>query len=138
MLYSFYMRKMKRSLGFAIAGLIHAFERERNLRLFLYGYIVVIACSVYVRLLTWEWLAIITTGFLFFAIELLNTSLERLTDVIDENRNIEGGRAYHAGLKAAKDVSAGASLVALLMNIIVICMVFWPYAFMSVKAFMQH
>lgn len=101
--------------------------------MFLYGYIVVLGFSVYFRLLTWEWLTIIIGGFVFVAVELLNTSLERLTDVIDENRNIEGGRTYHAGLKAAKDVAAAASLSALIMNVLVISIVFFPYILIAIK-----
>jgi undecaprenol kinase len=132
------MRRMKRSLGFALAGLAHAFERERNLRMFLWGYIVVIGLGFYLQLLTWEWLALIITGFAFFAVELLNTAIERLTDVIDQNRKIEGGPVYHAGLKAAKDVGAGASLAALVMNVLVICIVFWPYVAIMVKAKLQQ
>ena len=126
------MRKIKRSLGFAVEGVSHAFEHERNLRLFLCGYIVVLCLGAFERLLTWEWLAIIIAGGLFFCIELLNTSLERLTDVIDENRKIAGGAVFHAGLKQAKDVAAGASFVCLIMNVIVIVLVFWPYVAMRI------
>ena len=131
------MRRMKRSLGFAIEGIIHAFKRERNLRTFLYGYIVVLGCGAYLRLLTWEWLAIVLCGGIFLSTELLNTALERLTDVIDQNRKIEGGTAYHAGLKAAKDVAAAASLVSLIMTVVVICIVFVPYIDLNVRVMMQ-
>lgn len=126
------MRKMKYSLGFAIEGIVHAFRYERNLRFFLYGYIFVIILGIIVRLLTWEWLALIVAGSIFFSIELVNTALERLTDVIDQNRTIEGTRGFHAGLKAAKDVAASASLVCLVANAFVIVMVFWPYVAMRV------
>lgn len=132
------MRRMKRSLGFALTGLAHAFEHERNLRLFLWGYIIVLGLGGWLHLLTWEWLALVMSGFVFFAVELLNTALERLTDVIDQNRKIEGGPVYHAGLKAAKDVGAAASLSALIMNVTVIVIVFYPYATMTVKAMIQN
>ena len=128
------MQKMKRSLGFAIEGMFHAFEYERNLRFFFCGYVVVLCLGAFVRLLTWEWLAIIIAGGVFFCVELLNTSLERLTDVIDENRKIAGGAVFHMGLKQAKDVAAGASLVCLVMNVIVIVLVFWPYFIMRMGA----
>ena len=133
MLQSPHMKKMKRSLGFAVEGVTHAFTHERNVRLYFAGYVVVILLAIFVRLLTWEWLAIILSGGMFFAVELLNTALERLTDVIDENRKITGGSSFHMGLKHTKDVAAGASLVCLTMNIIVIGLVFWPYCLMLIK-----
>ncbi len=127
------MRKMKRSLGYAVEGVHHAFTYEQNVRLFLYGYIVVVAAGLYCDLLSWEWITLFIAGGIFFAIELCNTSLERLTDVIDENRKIAGGAQFHAGLKQAKDVAAGASLICLLMNALVIVIVFWPYVVLMIK-----
>ncbi len=128
---------MKRSLGFAIAGIIHAFEREKNLRAFLLGYIVVLGFATYFRLLTWEWMAIVIVGGVFLATELLNTAIERFVDVVDHNRKIEGSSGYHANLKAAKDVAAAASLVSLLINIIVIIMVFYPYVDITIRAMIK-
>ncbi|HVW66906.1 MAG TPA: diacylglycerol kinase family protein [Candidatus Peribacteraceae bacterium] len=130
-------RSMKRSFGFALSGLVHAFKRERNIRLFLYGYIVVIGVGAYLRLLTWEWLTIIIAGGLFLCTELLNTAIERFVDVVDHNRKMDGGTGYHANLKAAKDVAASASLVALSVNILVIVIVFWPYAAMQIAIWQQ-
>lgn len=128
---------MKRSLGFALTGLRHAFEREKNLRAFLWVYILVIALGVYLHLLLWEWIAVVMAGGLFVATELLNTAVERFVDVIDHNRKIEGSQGYHHNLKAAKDVAAAASLMALLVNIIVICIVLYPYADIAVRAMIR-
>lgn len=129
---------MKRSLGFALVGLRHAFEREKNLRMFLWVYIVVIGLGVYLHLLLWEWLAVVMAGGMFMATELLNTAIERFVDVIDHNRKIEGNEGYHHNLKAAKDVAAAASLIALLTNIIVIGIVFYPYVDMTIRAMMKQ
>ena len=130
------MRRMKRSLGYAVAGMTHAFEREKNLRMFLYGLIVVVALGFYVRLIGWEWLTLILAGGAFVIAELLNTAIERFVDVVDHQRRSDSG-GFHANLKAAKDVAAAASLAALIVNIAVICIVFWPYALMGVKALMK-
>ncbi|UPA22297.1 diacylglycerol kinase [Candidatus Peribacteria bacterium] len=132
------MRRMKRSLGFALVGLRHAFEREKNLRMFLWVYIVVIGLGVYLHLLLWEWLAVVMAGGMFMATELLNTAIERFVDVIDHNRKIEGNEGYHHNLKAAKDVAAAASLIALLTNIIVIGIVFYPYVDMTIRAMIKQ
>jgi len=131
------MRRMKRSLGYAVVGMTHAFEREKNLRMFLYGLIVVIALGFVVRLLAWEWLTIIIAGGIFVIAELLNTAIERFVDVVDHQRRSEGSSGFHANLKAAKDVAAAASLAALIVNIVVICIVFWPYADMTVRSLIR-
>ncbi len=131
------MRRMKRSLGFALSGLRHAFEREKNLRMFLWVYIVVVGLGVYLHLLLWEWIAVVMAGGMFVAVELLNTAVERFVDVIDHNRKIEGSTGYHHNLKAAKDVAAASSLIMLLVNIIVICIVFYPYVDMTVRAMIK-
>ena len=131
------MRRMKRSFGFALSGLVHAFKREPNIRLFLLGYIIVLAAGAYLRLLHWEWLTIILAGGLFLCTELLNTAIERFVDVVDHNRRLNGGTGIHASLKAAKDVAASASLVALSVNVLVIAIVFWPYVAMQVAIWQQ-
>jgi diacylglycerol kinase len=128
---------MKRSMGFAVAGLVHAFKREPNLRMFSYGYIVVIGVGLYFHLLAWEWLAVIIAGCAFLATELLNTAIERFVDVVDHNRKMDGGTGYHANLKASKDVAASASLIMLIVNVLVICIVLYPYVAMRVTVLMR-
>lgn len=124
------MRRIKRSFGYAVSGLKHAFKVERNLRLFLPTFLLVLVLGGITRLLVWEWLALIISGGAFLATELLNTAIERLADVLDHERKLQG-RGFHAGMKACKDVAAGASLVMFFALIIVIVMVFWPYIMMS-------
>jgi diacylglycerol kinase len=121
------MKRLKKSFSHAIDGLAHAVSRERNLQLFLPVYGVVLIIGAYVHLLTWEWLTLIIAGFSFFAVEMLNTALERLTDVLDDQKK-SAGRHYHASMKATKDVAAGGSLVIFIALVFVIAAVFWPYA----------
>jgi len=118
---------MKRSFGFALAGLRHAWKREQNLRTFVWCYIPVLAAGLYFRLLEWEWIAVLVTGFGFMIVELLNTAIERLCDALDHNRKLDGTAGFHPLLKAAKDVAAGASLVTLVLVIATLAIVFHPY-----------
>lgn len=126
------MRRIRKSFGFALAGLQHAVAMERNLQLFLPVYALVLILGWMVRLLTWEWLALIIAGGMFLSVELLNTALERLTDVLDDQRKTIGRTHYFRTLKAAKDVGAAASLVSLIAMIAVVCIVFAPYVNMYV------
>jgi undecaprenol kinase len=121
------MKRMRRSFGFAIAGLKHAVEMERNLQLFIPVYILVLILGGMVRLITWEWLALIFAGGLFLSTELLNTAIERLVDVLDDERKVVGRNHYFKMLKATKDVGAAASLMSLLAVIATVCIVFAPY-----------
>lgn len=122
-----HMRRMRRSFGFALAGLSHAWKRERNLRTFVWCYIPVLAAGAYCRLIEWEWIAVLVTGFGFMIVELLNTAVERLADALDHNRKLDGTAGFHPMLKAAKDVGAGASLVCLILTIATLAIVFYPY-----------
>jgi undecaprenol kinase len=122
------MKRLRKSFGHALDGLIHALKIERNLQLFVPIYALVLVLGGVVGLLNWEWLALFVAGAGFMAVELLNTALERLTDVLDDQKKIMGGSRYHASMKATKDVAAAASLVSLFAVIAVIVTVFWPYA----------
>lgn len=121
------MKRIRKSFGFAVEGLTHAVEMERNLQLFIPVYILVLVLGGMVQLITWEWLALIITGGLFLSIELLNTAIERLADVLDEERKLSGRRGFHAKMKATKDVAAAASLMSLIAVIATVCIVFAPY-----------
>ncbi len=121
------MKRIRRSFGFASEGFMHAMKIERSLQLFIPVYILVLILGGLVHLLTWEWLALILAGGLFLATELLNTALERLADVLDEERKLAGRKAFHAKMKATKDVAAAASLVSLVAVIAVVLVVFQPY-----------
>jgi len=100
---------------------------ERNLQLFVPVYVLILIAGGLMRLLPWEWLALIIAGFGFISTELLNTAVERLTDVLDDQRKTAGRTHYHATFKAAKDVGAAASLISLIAVITVIVVVFLPY-----------
>ncbi len=121
------MKHLRRSFGFAFEGFVHAMQIERNLQLFVPIYILVLVLGGLVRLLTWEWLALILAGGCFMSIELLNTALERLSDVLDEERKLLGRKSFHAKMKATKDVAAAASLISLIAVIAVIILIFRPY-----------
>jgi diacylglycerol kinase len=64
---------------------------------------------------------------MFVSVELLNTAIERLTDVLDDQKKVVGRNHYFKMLKAAKDTGAAASLISLIAMIAVTCIVFSPY-----------
>lgn len=126
------MKRLKKSFGHALDGLLHGIKTQRNIRLFLWGYAVVLLMGALVDLLTWEWLALIIAGGMFLGIELLNSALEEMADVLDDQRKSSSNRSYHDGIKRAKDVAAGASLAVFSGVVVIILIVFAPYVAMFV------
>ena len=120
------MKRIKKSFGHALDGCIHAMQTERNLQIFVAIYVIVLIAGACAQLLTWEWLALLLAGTGFMAIELLNTAIERLADVLDDQKK-RMGRSHYVMLKATKDVGAAAALIGLVAVILVVGIVFWPY-----------
>jgi len=83
----------------------------------------VLAASIYFRLSAEEWRWIVLAIALVWLAEALNTAIERLADAVtlEPNENI--------GL--AKDVAAGAVLVAALFAVVIGTTIFLPYIIMS-------
>jgi diacylglycerol kinase (ATP) len=66
----------------------------------------------------WRWI-ILAVGLVWVA-EIVNTAFEHLCDVVQPE--------FHVSVKAAKDVAAGAVLVAAIVAALIGLMVFLPYA----------
>jgi diacylglycerol kinase len=106
---------------YAICGLKSAFLFERSIRIHLCCAMLVVIVGVIWQVKPIEW------ALLFFAIglvlvaELLNTAIENTVDLLQEQ--------YHPLAKTAKDVAAGAVLVAALTALIIGILVLGPYFF---------
>jgi diacylglycerol kinase len=121
------MRRMYQSWQYAISGFLHAINRERNLVIYLCVYFLVLLFGGWVQIESPDWIALIFCGGIFTTTELLNTSIERLADVVEHERHLLGRTEIHENMRWAKDVAAAASLGALVTSIAVIIIVFWPY-----------
>lgn len=103
-------RPRKRSLlcsfGFALAGGRYVLAAERNARIHLVASVAVVLLSLWLQLSAVEWaLVLFAVGLVFFS-EMANTVTELLVDL----STLE----YNPLAKHAKDVAAGATLVAAL------------------------
>lgn len=125
------MKKTARSLGYSITGLRHALAHETNLRRFVLAQFVVFiaAAALGMDLLSMIVLALLAAGFII--VELLNTALERLADTFDDYEKQRNSGHYHPGIKMTKDVSAGASLIALILYGSILVLIFIPYIFLA-------
>jgi len=81
--------------------------------------LLVIALSVYLRLSNVEWCLIVVAMIAVWTAEALNTAFEFLTDVASPE--------FHPLAEKAKDVAAGAVLIAAIGSVVIGLLVFWPH-----------
>ncbi|QQZ10830.1 diacylglycerol kinase family protein [Heyndrickxia vini] len=107
-----------RSFTFAFRGIYHGFTTEKNLRFHFAASIVVIIFGIALNLRLVEWLFVIICIFGVISLELINTAIERIVDLVSPT--------YHPLAKQAKDVAAAAVLCFSFMAIIIGCLIFIP------------
>jgi diacylglycerol kinase len=105
-------RPLIRSLQYAFRGICIALKTERSFRIHAVALVLTLAAGIYLGLMVWEWaLVIFAAGFVLTA-ELINTTIERISDVVcnglrsDIIRNI-------------KDISAAAVIMSVLTALVV-------------------
>lgn len=108
---------LKDAFSHAGDGVIHAFK-ERNMRIHLAFAIAAILLGLVLRVDQAAWLAIVICIALVFALEVLNTALESVVDLVSPD--------YHELAKHAKDCAAGAVLIAAVGSLVVACIVYIP------------
>jgi len=113
--------KRVRAFGFAFRGLGRMFKTEVHARVHLAAAIIVIATGLVVGLSRIEWSILVLTIALVIALEAVNTSVEAICDTVSEE--------HHPLIEIAKDVAAGAVLVAALVAVAVAVLIFGPHLF---------
>lgn len=108
-----------KSFSFALSGIKTALWTERNMRIHFFVSIVVIGCSILFSISKLEWLFVIVAIGGIFALELMNTAIERVVDLITEE--------YHPLAKQAKDLAAGAVFIYALIVVVIGIIIFLPY-----------
>jgi len=105
-----------------------ACRTERNLCIFLYSYVSFVFASVLLfPLERGDLLWLLASGGIFISVELLNTSLERLADAVDDHCKSAHQSHCFVALKHTKDIAAAASLVSLVFTIMTFLIVLAPY-----------
>lgn len=102
-------------------GLIHFFSRERNGRIQASIALITIATSTVLSLSPVEWILILFCIALVLGLEMMNSALEKLCDVVQPS--------YHPGIKIIKDGAAGAVLWAALLSALTGSIILLPKIF---------
>lgn len=114
----FSARSRPDSFKFAINGLKSLFKNEHNARIHLIAAIVALTTGLILKIDILEWCLLIIVIGIVFITELLNTSLEALSDIVDPEWNEK--------IRHAKDYAAGAVLISALISFVVGVLIFLP------------
>lgn len=112
------MKAFLRSFHFAFQGIGYVLRTQRNARVHVAIACLVIVAGIYFRLTAVEWAVLALTIGTVFSAEMINTVAELAVDLLTEQ--------YHPMAKVAKDVGAGAVLVAAIAAIGVGLAIFGP------------
>lgn len=111
------IRKLIDSFNFAIEGIIYTFKTEKNMKIHFAAAIIVLILSLFYNFSKLEMIAIMATITLVIMAEMINTAIEAVVDMMTEE--------YHVLAKIAKNVAAGAVLIAALNAIFVAYILFF-------------
>lgn len=111
------LRKYLRSFGYALEGIITA-SKEQNFKSHVLSAIIVMLAGYLTGLSRIEWYIVLLLIALMFALEMINTAIERVVDLASPE--------IHPLAKQAKDIAAGAVLVFALFSAIIGLLIFLP------------
>ncbi|WP_042345838.1 diacylglycerol kinase family protein [Bacillus massiliigorillae] len=113
-----------RSVGFALQGILTSF-RERNIIIHYIAAVVAVVAGVFFSISSIEWLFVITSIAGVIVLEMVNTAIEKVVDLITSD--------YHILAEKAKDLAAGAVLIYAIYSMVVGVIIFLPkiYDFIS-------
>jgi len=112
-------RKFFSSISHAFQGLQTAYLEEKNFRIQIFIAIIVIILAIFLRITKIEWLIILITIGIVLSLELLNSMVEKVLDIINPAKDPK--------IKIIKDISAAAVLIVSLMAVIIGLTIFIPY-----------
>jgi diacylglycerol kinase (ATP) len=107
-----------RSFQFAFAGLRAFIQTQHNAWIHAAAAITVVALGIYCHLSPTEWMFIVVAITLVFVLELINTIIEALCNLITE--------AYSPQIKFIKDVAAAAVLISAFAAVVIGFIIFIP------------
>lgn len=107
-----------RAFHCAFKGLQNFFFRERNGKIQLLIACFTVAAAFAFHISSLEWIAILLCIGAVLALEMLNSSIEKLCDLVHKD--------FHPTIKTVKDVSAAAVLWASVISAVIGCIIFIP------------
>lgn len=102
----------------ALMGVVNTIQTENNFRIQLLVSLMVLVAGICLKLSTFEWIIIILCIFIVLALELMNTAVENVVNLVTSE--------YHPLAKKAKDAAAASVLIFAIATAIIGCIIFLP------------
>ena len=115
----FSIKQRIKSFGYAFSGITHFFSTEHNGWIHTVGAIIAISTGIFLDIHLEDWLWITIGIFIVFITEFINSSIERIVDLVTDKK--------HELAKQAKDLAAAAVLLGAISSIIIALIVFGKY-----------
>ena len=109
---------LNKSFGYAFEGIRTGISKERNMKIHCMVAALVVIAGLILGISVTEWCICLGLFGMVMALELVNTAVEAVVDLVTEER--------HPLAKIAKDTAAGAVLIAAIMAAIVGLIIFVP------------
>ncbi len=120
------MSRLIKSFGYAWNGLKICILKETNFRIHILCSILVVIAGCFFNISTVEWtIILICTGFVL-CMEMLNTAVEHLCDIIHME--------IHPLIKKVKDIAAGAVLLSAVIAVICGAIIFIPKIYLFIRS----
>lgn len=110
-----------KNFKYAIEGIICACRSELHMKIHIIMAISTIILGIYLHLRIVEWCIVLLCIGLVISLEMLNTAIEAVVDLISPE--------YHPLAKVAKDVAAGAVLISAITAVLCGMIIFIPKLF---------
>lgn len=107
-----------KSFGFAFEGIYAGIRKERNMKIHCLFAVCVVIAGAILRISILEWCICLVLFGLIFSLELVNTAVEAVVDLVTEEKKPLA--------KLAKDTAAGAVLIAAIMAAAAGLLIFVP------------
>lgn len=113
------LNRLLKSFIYAFRGLFKVFREEQNLRVQAAISILVIILAWFFNITNIEWSILFLAISIVILMEIINSAIERITDVLKPRIN-----NY---VKEIKDIMAAAVMTASVIAVIIGILIFWPY-----------
>ena len=113
------VKRLIKSFTYAARGLVKTFREEQNLQIQTTIGLIIIVFALVIKISRIEWILLIFAISLVVLLEIANSAVERITDVLKPRIN-------HY-VREIKDIMAAGVLLASLTAIIIGLIIFWPY-----------
>ena len=111
-------KKLINSFKYAFKGIGSSLKSERNMKIHFTMMVLVIIAGIFLNISIWEWITCLILFGLVISLEMVNTAIEIVVDMVSPEYNLKAGHV--------KDIAAGAVLVNAIVAFIVGLLIFLP------------